>query len=94
MIVCVEDKLYEQYLAEECSAAGMACVSVSREELVEVIADKPAQVLLLQSNSAEEDLLSVSARLKRLFADELCVLFLSADYRTREEAGQSFYKGS
>src|SRR5262249_31063526 len=89
LLLCVEDALYRRYLEQECAAAGLAYVSVAHEELAQAIAERPSGTLLLQSESAERNLIELSGRLKRLFGEEVRVVLLSADYVTEEEAGSS-----
>jgi DNA-binding response OmpR family regulator len=87
LVLCVEDDLYRNYLQHAFAAAGTACATVSAENLVETIAESPSGVLVLQSETAEQSLIDLSSRLKRLFAEDIRVLLLSADYLTGAEAG-------
>src|SRR5271165_5871552 len=87
LVLCVEDDLYRRYLEYAFAGAGTRCVSVAAENLAETIAESPSGVLLLQSDTAEQGLIELSSRLKRLFGDDIRVLLLSADYLTGAEAG-------
>ena len=89
MLLCVEHPLYRRYLEQAFTERGMRFTSVETEELATVIAENPAGLLLLQSESFEYGLIDLSARLKRIFGDEIKVLLLSADYRTGEDAAHS-----
>ncbi len=89
LVLCVEDELYRSYLEQAFAGAGTPCTSVAAENLAQTIAESPTGILLLQSDTAEQNLIELSSRLKRLFGDEIRVLLLSADYLTGEEAGAS-----
>lgn len=89
LVLCVEQPLYRRYLEEEFAVAGLPFTSVGREDLAAHIAEKPSGVLLLQSEAAEQNLLELSSKLKRLFGDEIRVLVLSSDYLSSEEASGS-----
>lgn len=87
LLLCIEDELYRRYLEEEFAGAGLRPTTVAAEDLARAIAEDPSGVLLLQSETAEQGLIEMSSRLKRLFGEEIRVLLLSADYLTGEEAG-------
>src|SRR5262245_5268764 len=89
MLVCLENPIYRLYLEREFAAIGTSFRSVGTEDLATVIAENPNVLLLLQSESSEYGLIDLSSRLKRIFGDEIRVLFLSSDYRTGEDAGHS-----
>jgi len=89
LVLCVEDELYRSYLKQAFAGAGTPCTSVAAEDLAQTIAESPTGILLLQSDTAEQNLIELSSRLKRLFGEEIRVLLLSADYLTGEEAGAS-----
>ena len=88
-LLCIENPIYRRYLEHELAAMGTSFRSVDTEELATVIAESPNGLLLLQSESFEYGLIDLSARLKRIFGDEIRVLLLSSDYRTGEDAGHS-----
>lgn len=87
VILCIENPLYRQYMAEEFATANVAVTSVAKADLAQAIAENPAGVLLLQSDTAEYSLIELSSKLKRLFGETLHTLLFSADYRTADEAG-------
>lgn len=86
VVLCVERSLYRRYLEEEFARRGDGALSIRRDELVPAVAEDPHRMLLLQSDADEPGLLETARKLRRIFADELRVVFLSADYRTEEEA--------
>jgi DNA-binding response OmpR family regulator len=86
LILCVEDESYRAYLEAEFQAAEVSHRCVADSDLAQVIAEHPAGILVLQSESAEQHHIELSARLKRLFGDEIGVLLLSSDYHTEESA--------
>ena len=67
LVLCVEHPVYRRYLEEELAAAGLSFTSADREELPARIAENPCGVLLLQSEDAEQYLIDLSSKLKRLF---------------------------
>jgi DNA-binding response OmpR family regulator len=87
VILCIEDALYRQYMEEEFNNAAVTVTSVATADLVQAIAEHPAGVLLLQSDTAEYDLIALSSKLKRFFGEAIHTLLFSADYRTANEAG-------
>ena len=87
VILCIEDPLYRQYLEEEFTNAGVTVTSVDKADLAQAVAERPAGVLLLQSETAEYGLIELSSKLKRIFGEAIHTLLLSADYLTADEAG-------
>jgi DNA-binding response OmpR family regulator len=86
-ILSIEDPLYRRYLEIELAGEhGASVVSVGLDRLPEAVAEDPESVLLLQSDTAEPEILEVARRFRRVFADKIRILILSADYATEEEA--------
>jgi hypothetical protein len=57
MVLSIEDPLYRRYLEEELR--DVLCVELDR--LAEVVAEDPSIWLLLQSDSAEAEMLEIAA---------------------------------
>lgn len=74
-------------MEEEFTKVQATVMAVEKEDLPKALDEHPVRVLLLQSDAAEDALIELSARLKRLFGDEMRILLFSADYRTTVEAG-------
>jgi DNA-binding response OmpR family regulator len=87
VMLCIEDPLYRQYMEKEFSHADVTITTVDKADLVQAIAEHPAGVLVLQSETAEYDLIALSSKLKYLFGEAIYTLLLSADYRTADAAG-------
>ena len=87
VILCIEDPLYRQYMEAEFTNADMPVASVDQADLAQALAEHPAGVLLLQSDTAEYGLIELSSKLKRLFGEAIHTLLLSADYLTADAAG-------
>ena len=87
VILCIEDPLYRQYMEAEFTNADVTVTSVDQADLAQAIAEHPAGVLLLQSDTAEYGLIELSSKLKRLFGEAIHTLLLSADYLTADAAG-------
>ena len=64
LVLCVEDELYRTYLEQAFAGAGTPCTSVAVEDLAQTIAESPSGILLLQSDTAEQNLIELSSRLK------------------------------
>lgn len=89
IVLCIENALYRQYLQEEFAHANLAVTVVDTPGIIQAIAEHPVNVLLLQSDSAEYDLIELSSKLKRLFGPAIHTLLFSADARMGEAAGTS-----
>lgn len=89
VVLCVEHPLYQRYLEEQFARRGDRVLSIRRDDLVPAVAENPHRLLLLQSDEDEYGLLEVARKLRRIFADELRVVFLSADYQSAEEAASA-----
>lgn len=89
-ILSIEDPIYRRYLEIELGGQdGGLVVSVELDQLAAAVAEDPASVLLLQSDSAEPHVLEIARRLRRVFAEKIRILILSSDHQTQEEANSS-----
>lgn len=81
LILHIGNALYRRYLEARLSAGERPCRFVNRASLAEAISQTPNAVLILQSDEDEYGCIEIAARLKRLFLDNLRIIFLSADPR-------------
>ena len=89
IVICIENSIYRRYLEDAFGAAGIVARFVVQHELAYVIAEQPPNFLILQADRDERELIELSSRLKRLFADEIRILLMSANHRTAHEPGNS-----
>lgn len=87
IVLCIENLLYRQYLEEEFAHTQATVIAVEKEYIAQAFAEHPVRTVLLQSDTAEAGLIELSAKLKRLFGDDVHTVLLSSDYRTAEEVG-------
>ncbi len=81
VLLCIENKLYEKYLIEELKENNYNYIDIDFDKLAPTVAENQRGTLILQSDSKEYELIEICKRLKRIFIDELNILFLSADYK-------------
>ncbi len=62
LVLCVEDELYRSYLEQEFAGAGTPCTSVAVENLAQTISESPSGILLLQSDTDEQNIIELSSR--------------------------------
>ncbi len=86
ILLCIENKLYEQYLNDKLKENNFDYINVDFDKLAPTVAENQRGTLVLQSDSNEYELIEICKRLKRIFIDEIKILFLSADYKISELA--------
>ena len=59
LVLCVEDELYRTYLEQAFAGTGTPCTSVAAENLAQTISESPTGILLLQSETAEQNLIEL-----------------------------------
>ncbi|MEI6873293.1 MAG: response regulator, partial [Verrucomicrobiota bacterium] len=84
MLFCVENGLYREYLKTHFSTPNDHFIDY--EQFAIRVAEDPQGILILQSDSHEHDIIEMCKRLKRLFAESLKIVLLSADYQVHEYA--------
>ena len=84
MLFCVENGLYREYLKTHFATPNDHFIDY--EQFAVRVAEDPQGILILQSDSFEHDIIEMCKRLKRLFAESLKIVLLSADYQVHEYA--------
>ena len=84
LLFCLEDESYKAYVASEFKLGNDSFVPY--DQFVFQVAENPQGILVLQSDSHENDLIEICKKLKRLFSDTIRVVLLSADYQVYEYA--------
>ncbi len=87
VVISVENPIYQKYLMGEFSNAGTKANFVDYDNLVYVVAENPSGFLIVQSDSHELEIIEIAKKLKRLFQDEIKIIFLSSDYRVEDDVG-------
>lgn len=86
IILHIENELYRRFLESRLDDSGRSCQFVEIGALAGAISQVSEGILVLQSDSDEQELIEIAARLKRLFGDKLRILLLSADHLTAAAA--------
>ncbi|HRG48784.1 MAG TPA: response regulator, partial [Leptospiraceae bacterium] len=84
--VCVDNPLLSEYLSNELSINKFAFEKISFAELTLKISELKKSLLILQTDEDEYHLIELSRRLKMFYGYETRIIFLSADYKTEEDA--------
>ncbi|NBV87330.1 MAG: response regulator, partial [Verrucomicrobia bacterium] len=84
MLFCVENGLYRDYLKSHFFTPNDHFIDY--DQFAIRVAEDPQGILVLQSESHEHDIIEMCKRLKRLFAESLKIVLLSADYQVHEYA--------
>ena len=84
--VCVDNPLLNEYLGNELSNNKFAYEKISFAELTLKISELKKSLLILQTDEDEYHLIELSRRLKMFYGYETRIIFLSADYKTEEDA--------
>lgn len=84
VLLCIENKLYERLLNDSLEKNGFDYINVEFEKLAPTVAENQKGTLILQSDTKEYELIEICKRLKRIFIDEIKILFMSTDYKISE----------
>lgn len=87
LLVCIENKSFRSYLEHKFSKIlKFEAIFIDKSSIANAIAENPKAILILQSEIEEYQLLEIAARLKRVFAGEIKIIFLSLEYNLHQEA--------
>ena len=84
LLFCIEDPPYKAYISSQFRVGQDSFVDY--EQFVFQVAENPQGILILQSDSHENELIEICKKLKRLFSDSIRIILLSADYQVFEYA--------
>lgn len=79
LLFCLEDPEYRDYVASQFRLGDDAFVDY--DKFVFQVAENPQGILVLQSETHENDLIEISKKLKRLFSESIRIILLSSDYQ-------------
>jgi DNA-binding response OmpR family regulator len=81
LLFCVENELYRDYLRTNFRTTDENFVDY--DQFAFRVAEDPQGILVLQSETHEYDVIEMCKKLKRLFADTIKIVLLSADYQVQ-----------
>ena len=90
LYLCIENEFYREYLVKHFEEKDITFQVVDLMELAASITAKPKAVLLLQSETREQKIIDLSAKLKSLFGNEIKSILLSTDYNLSSEVEHKF----
>lgn len=90
ILFCVENYLFKKYLEANLERAQAKWRFLDRSELGDAICQSQYNVVILQSDDQEYEIIEIAARLKRIFRDNLRLIFLSVDHEIISYASSVF----
>tara|TARA_E500000331_G_scaffold307280_1_gene312079 strand:+ start:2089 stop:4134 length:2046 start_codon:yes stop_codon:yes gene_type:complete len=87
---CIENDFYRNYLTRNCDDEHISYRNLELIDLPGTISANPNAVILLQSESKEQNIIDLSAKLKLLFGSDVKSILLSTDYRVATEVEFKF----
>ena len=85
---CVENPLFKKYLETTSAYDDEDIVFIEKEKLPELLAENQSTILVLQSDQSEIETIELSSRLKRVFGKALKIIYLSCDYKIKDDVGR------
>ena len=82
---CIENDFYRDYLAQNCDEKHIPYLNLDLIDLPGTVSANPNAVILLQSETHEQKVIDLSAKLKLLFGSEVKSILLSPDYHVATE---------
>ena len=75
VLLCLENDLYSTYLKTCLQDQDFDFELIAKNHIVTKVSENPKTILVLQSDTNEQELINVAFRLKRLFQTDLRILF-------------------
>ena len=85
LYLCIENEFYRNYLVENCESAHISYQTVEVIDLPRTISANPKAIVLLQTETQEQKIIDLSAKLKLLYGAEVKSILLSTDYHVATE---------
>ena len=85
LYLCIENEFYRNYLVQNCDSEHISYQTVEVFDLPKTISANPKAIILLQSETQEQKLIDLSAKLKLLYGAEVKSILLSTDYHVATE---------
>tara|TARA_Y100001970_G_scaffold290582_2_gene424856 strand:- start:18226 stop:20271 length:2046 start_codon:yes stop_codon:yes gene_type:complete len=87
---CIENEFYRNYLVQRCDSQHITYHNVNLIDLPGTVSANPNAVIVLQSETQEQKVIDLSAKLKLLFGADVKSILLSTDYRIATEVEFKF----
>ena len=87
---CIENNFYREYLVKNCDEENIPYINLELIDLPGTISSNPNAIVLLQSETQEQKIIDLSAKLKLLFGADIKSILLSTDYRIATEVEFKF----
>ena len=87
---CIENDFYREYLVKNCDEENISYINLELIDLPGTISSNPDAIVLLQSETQEQKIIDLSAKLKLLFGADIKSILLSTDYRIATEVEFKF----
>ena len=85
-IICIENESYRKYLEQSLTMIGEnSALFIDKKNIPNAVAENKDVILLLQSDNEEYELIEIATKLKRVFSNEIKIIFLSLDYQINQE---------
>lgn len=84
LLFCIENSSFRDYIGATFRTTDESFVQF--DQFVFHVAENPQGILILQSETHENELIDMAKRLKRLFSDTVRIILLSSDYQVHEYA--------
>ena len=90
LYICIENDFYRNYLTRNCDQDKIPYRDIELIDLPGTISANPNAIILLQSETQEQKIIDLSAKLKLLFGAEVKSILLSTDYEVATEVEFKF----
>ena len=85
-VLCIENEIYKKYLKNTLNGTGRSKVLfIDKNLIANSVSENSNVILILQSDTDEFVLVEIATKLKRLFSNEIKIIFLSSDYQLGDE---------
>ena len=85
LYLCIENEFYKNYIVENCQQNNISHKTVEIIDLPKTISTNSKAIILLQSETQEQKIIDLSAKLKLLYGAEVKTILLSTDYHVATE---------
>ena len=90
IFLCIENKYYEKYLIHHFKKNNLKFSILEINEIANAISSIPDSILIIQSESEEQLIINLTAKLKSIFGNDIKAILLSTDYKIADEVEHKF----
>ena len=90
IFLCIENKYYEKYLIHHFKKNKLKFSILEINEIANAISSNPDSILIIQSESEEQLIINLTAKLKSIFGNDIKAILLSTDYKIADEVEHKF----